>query len=82
MRWIDTYALWRAIKIYRHGWPDRLIIGPYHVAFFIEFKRDADEDLRKKQEHVRDFLISLGFNVYVCRSAAEAKEITTRYFYA
>jgi hypothetical protein len=80
VRWLDTYALWRAIKIYRHGWPDRLVIGPGPVFFFIEFKRDAREDLREKQKHVRAFLQRLGFKVYVCRSAEEAKNKTRKYF--
>lgn len=82
MRWIDTYVDWRAIKLYRRGWPDRLILGPGGTIFFIEFKRDVNEDLRKLQKHVRKFLQQLGFNVYVCRSKEEAKEETRKYFYA
>ena len=82
MRWINTYVDWRAIKLYRRGWPDRLIIGPGRTTFFIEFKRDADEDLRTLQKHVRKFLISLGYKVYVCRSTDEAKEETRKHFYA
>lgn len=80
MRWLDTYAQWEGIKIYRRGWPDRLVIGPGPVLFFIEFKRDADEDLRKLQIYIRNFLITLGFAVYVCRSAEEAKQETRKYF--
>jgi hypothetical protein len=80
VKWLDTYAQWEAIKIYRRGWPDRLVIGPGPVVFFIEFKRDVNEDLRKLQKHVREFLITIGFNVYVCRSAKEAKERTRKHF--
>lgn len=80
MRWIDTYAHWVAIKIYRKGWPDRLVLGPNKIAFFIEFKRDEKEDLRILQDHYRVFLIELGHYVYVCRSAEEAKEVTRKYF--
>jgi hypothetical protein len=80
VRWIDTFALWEAIKIQRRGWPDRLVIGPGPVFFFIEFKRDAKESLRKLQDHIREFLQRLGFEVYVCRSAEEAKEATRKYF--
>ena len=80
MRWVNTYVYWEAIKIYRRGWPDRLVIGPGPVMFFIEFKRSVKEDLRKLQKHIRQFLISLGFNVYVCRSAEEAKEVTRKHF--
>ena len=80
--WLVQYAEWEAIKINRRGWPDRMIIGPYHVCYFIEFKRDVDEELRKLQVHFKDFLEQLGFKVYVCRSAEEAKEITRKYIYA
>lgn len=80
MRWLDTYARWEGIKLYRRGWPDRLVIGPGPVVFFIEFKRDASEDLRELQKHVREFLTTLGFNVYVCRSAEEAKRKTRKHF--
>lgn len=80
MLWLDTYALWEGIKIYRKGWPDRLVIGPKRVTFFIEFKRDQKEDLRALQEFIRDHLITLGFKVYVCRSAEEAKAKVRRHF--
>ena len=82
MRWLDQLVYWKAIKIYRRGWPDRLIIGPGPVMFWIEFKRDVSEDLRKLQKHKRDFLITLGFKVYVCRSTEEAKAKTRKYFQA
>ncbi len=82
MRWLNTYADWRAIKLYRRGWPDRLVLGPSRTIFFIEFKRDVSEDLRKLQKHFREFLNSLGYKVYVCRSTEEAKEETRKYFYA
>ena len=80
MRWLDKYVLWEAIKIYRKGWPDRLVIGPGAVTFWIEFKRDEKEDLRQLQDDVRVHLITMGFYVYVCRSAAEAKEVTRKHF--
>ncbi len=80
MRWLDTYVYWEAIKIYRRGWPDRLVIGPGPTTFFIEFKRNANEDLRKLQKHIRKLLTNLGFNVYVCRSTKEAKEVTRKHF--
>lgn len=80
MRWLDQFVYWEAIKIYRRGWPDRLVIGPGPVMFWIEFKRDVSEDLRKLQKHTRNFLITLGFIVYVCRSTTEAKEVTRKHF--
>jgi len=80
MRWLDSYVFWEAIKLYRKGWPDRLVIGPKGVIFFIEFKRDQDEDLRKLQEFWRDFLTKLGFKYYVCRSGKEAEAIVRRHF--
>ena len=78
--WLDKYVLWEAIKIYRRGWPDRLVLGPKAVIFWIEFKRDEEEDLRQLQQDVRVHLIEMGFNVYVCRSAAEAKAVTRKHF--
>lgn len=80
MRWLDRFVYWKAIKINRRGWPDRLVIGPGPTTFFIEFKRDIDEDLRKLQRYIGNLLIRMGFNVYVCRSAKEAKEVTRKHF--
>ena len=80
VKWLDKYVLWEAIKIHRRGWPDRLVIGPKAVTFWIEFKRDDKEDLRLTQDDVRVHLIEMGFYVYVCRSAAEAKEVTRKRF--
>lgn len=80
MRWLDNYVFWIAIKIYRRGWPDRLVLGPGAIAFFIEFKRDKDHDLRKLQNFWREYLTKLGFKVYVCRSTTEAKKVTRKYF--
>lgn len=78
--WIDRYVFWQAIKIYKRGWPDRLVIGPGPVIFWIEFKRNVNTDLRKLQEHIKEYLEKLGFKVYVCRSAEAAKKITTKHF--
>ena len=80
VKWLDNYVFWSAIKIYKRGWPDRLIIGPGPVMFWIEFKRDATTELRKLQTHVKWFLEMLGFKVYVCRSAEAAKKITVKHF--
>ena len=80
VKWVANYVFWEAIKLYRRGWPDRLILGPGGKCFFIEFKRDEKEDLRKLQKFWREFLIKIGFNVYVCRSTEEAKAVTRKHF--
>jgi hypothetical protein len=63
---------WQAIKIHRIGWPDRLILGPFAIIFFIEFKRPG-EYVRRIQRIMHELLRKLGFKVYVCKSFPEAK---------
>lgn len=72
---------WQAIKIHRRGWPDRLILGPHSIIFFIEFKRPG-EYVRRIQRIVHELLKKLGFKIYVCKSVTEAKERVYRHIQA
>lgn len=58
------------------GIPDRMVIGPSRLIFFIEFKRPG-EGPKRIQLHIHNLLRSYGFNVYVCTSVEEAKKALT-----
>jgi hypothetical protein len=73
---------WWALKFAppgRRGWPDRILLGPGAIVFFIEFKRPG-EDLEPLQVHNKGLLEDLGFIVYVCESTKDAKDKTRAYF--
>lgn len=59
----------------RVGIPDRLIIGPNRLMFFIEFKR-RNKRPRRIQRYIHDIIRGFGFNVYVCDNLEEAKGVT------
>lgn len=51
------------IKIYKRGWPDRLVLGWGIDPYFMEFKSPVG-DLRKLQQYWRAMLQRVGFKVY------------------
>lgn len=53
------------------GWPDTLVLGPYGVVFFIEFKKYNGKP-RKLQLHQHRILRKLDHKVYVVTSPIEA----------
>lgn len=57
----------------RRGVPDRLVIGPGGVAFFIEFKSTRGK-LSPSQTREIGRLRQSGFRVYVCTNLEDAKE--------
>lgn len=81
--WVNNdVAEWWALKFAppgRRGWPDRILLGPNAIVFFIEFKR-VGEELEPLQAHIRDVIQDLGFTVYVCESTEDAKQKTRAYF--
>lgn len=58
------------------GFPDRTILGN-GKCFFIEFKSPG-EPLKPNQRRWKRILERVGFKVYVCYSAEEAKEVYER----
>lgn len=60
------------------GIPDRLVLLPGGIAFFVELKSDKGE-LAEAQTVWRVTLNALGFNVYTCRSRAELNAVLRRY---
>lgn len=53
------------------GFPDRMILCPGALVYFIEFKRVGHEP-RKLQHHIHGLLRNLGFRVLVTASEKEA----------
>ncbi len=47
------------------GFPDRLILLPKGIVFFVEFKRRKTGRLSAQQKKFRIWLAKLGFSVYV-----------------
>jgi len=58
----------------RRGWPDRLVLLPGGVAFFVELKRPG-EQAQPLQRHVHNRIRRLGFVVIVVDSVADARRI-------
>jgi len=58
----------------RRNAPDRIILCPGGVTLFIEFKRPG-EKCRPGQLAYHQMLSRLGFRVWVCETANEAKHI-------
>lgn len=75
--WLELqFPKWHAYKLKtlnNSGWPDRLILGPHAVIFFIEFKRPGEKP-EPLQKHIHKLLRKLGFKVYVCTTVKSAKE--------
>ena len=67
------YAVKLAAQGFR-GLPDRMVLAPGGRMFFIEFKT-ARGVVRPLQKEIHRRLAALGFKVYVCRSAEEAKQV-------
>jgi len=57
------------------GIPDRLILLPGQIIFFIEFKRRSGGILSGIQQLIHRKLREMGFEVYVCSSRNEAINI-------
>lgn len=68
----------KLLTSYFNGLPDRLVLLPGKIAFFVETKSTGD-DPRKLQKWVHNKLRSLGFDVYVIDTAAKVKEIVSKY---
>lgn len=58
----------------RKGWPDRIVMLGMGVMFFIEFKR-KNEKLRKLQDHIKNELETMGYDIYKIDTIKEAFEI-------
>lgn len=52
-------------RIYRHGWPDFLLVDDAGKAYAVEVKARSSEALRKSQEEMFPMLEQLGVTVYV-----------------
>lgn len=76
--WFDSIGCWY-LKLFpfRVGIPDRAVIGPGRLIFFIETKREGKTP-RKIQAHIHKLLRGFGFHVYVCTSLGEAKAAFTK----
>jgi hypothetical protein len=48
----------------QRGLPDRMILGPNRLIFFVEFKRPGGKP-RKLQERIINVLKEFGFNVFI-----------------
>jgi hypothetical protein len=66
-----------ALKLHVKGWPDRLILIPRGIIFFVEFKAPGERP-RKLQKYIHALIASLGFNVYVVDDIEEFKRIVDR----
>ena len=53
------------------GIPDRIVLGPGRIVFFVEFKQPKEKP-RKIQLWFHNQIRERGFNVYICTSKQEA----------
>lgn len=71
----------KALKYYNAnstGYPDRMIILPGGVLFWVETKTKGQK-VRKLQAHRHEVLRSLGQVVYVCDSIESVDEVLDKY---
>lgn len=47
------------------GWPDRTILLPGRIIFFVEFKRERVGVVSAQQNYWRRVLLDLGFSTYI-----------------
>lgn len=77
---VCKYAKEKGFEVYkfsspnRVGVPDRMFIGAYQRAFWIEFKREGGTPT-PVQEREAGKISSKGFAVYLCDNIAEGKSI-------
>lgn len=80
---IEDYAVYLAkarkgfaIKIrFMRGWPDRLVILPGAIIFFIELKRPVGGKFEPLQERTHAKIRALGFKVYVCNTKNSVNDV-------
>lgn len=60
------------------GLPDRIVLLPKGIIFFIEFKA-PNKKANKLQLYTHRVLKSLGFDVYIIDSKEKAKEVLKEY---
>lgn len=61
------------------GWPDRLVLLPKGVLFFVELKRPVGGVFEPLQQYIHKKLRKLGFQVWVCHTKEQVNEILARY---
>lgn len=77
---VCKYAKEKGFEVYkfsspnRVGVPDRMFIGAYQRAFWIEFKSEGKEPT-PVQEREAGRISSKGFAVYLCDNVEQGKEI-------
>ena len=65
-----------ALKLrFMRGWPDRLVILPGAVVFFVELKRPVGGKFEPLQERIHAKIRALGFKVYVCNTKSSVNDI-------
>lgn len=64
----------KLVLLVGRGWPDRTVLCPGGILFFIEFKK-KDKPLTKKQIAIRKILKRFGFKYYVCDQIGQAEAI-------
>lgn len=63
----------------RNGWPDRIVLLPGKVTVWVETKRPKGGKLEPLQIHAHKILRSLGQDVEVCWTKADADRIVATY---
>ena len=69
-----------ALKLrFMRGWPDRIVLLPGGVFFFVELKRPVGGKFEPLQERIHDKIRALGFKVYVCNTKSSVNDIFALY---
>lgn len=63
----------------KRGFPDRSVLAPGGIIFFIEFKKSSDKRLSATQYPVRVMLEKFGFKYYVCNKKGQAESILDKH---
>jgi len=64
----------KLVMLVGRGWPDRTVLCPGGILFFVEFKKKG-EKLSPKQVLIKRLLTRLGFKYYVCDQIGQAEAI-------
>ena len=69
-----------ALKLrFMRGWPDRIVLLPGGILFFVELKRPVGGKFEPLQERIHEKIRALGFKVYVCNTKSSVNDIFALY---
>lgn len=65
----------KLIFLNKRGWPDRTVLCPGGIVFFIEFKKSNKEKLSATQIPIKRLIEGFGFKYFVCNTPGQAEKL-------